>query len=167
MPYICKQLNNYELALRLAVKNNLPGAHRRPPLTSHCPFAFLDRLGIAFIRRDPPHSAHPPSLGVSPPSAGAELLFMQQFNNLMNQMDFKGAAKLAAESPQQVLRTNDTIARFQAAPAQPGQPSPILTYFGMLLEKGKLNATESLELAKPVIQQGKQQLLQKWIGEPP
>ena len=24
---------------------------------------------------------------------------------------------------------------------------------------------ESLELAKPVIQQGKQQLLQKWIGE--
>ena len=30
---------------------------------------------------------------------------------------------------------------------------------------GKLNAQESLELAKPVIQQGKQQLLQKWIGE--
>merc|ERR1719311_1310832 len=35
----------------------------------------------------------------------------------------------------------------------------------MLLEKGKLNAQESIELAKPVIQQGKQQLLQKWIGE--
>merc|ERR1719502_433692 len=75
-------------------------------------------------------------------------------------MDFKGAAKLAAESPQQVLRTPDTIARFQAGP-----PTPILTYFGMLLEKGKLNAMESLEFAKPVIQQGKQQLLQKWIGE--
>ena len=60
VPYICKQLSNYPLALRLAVKNNLPGA---------------------------------------------EQLFMQQFNNLMNSMDFKGAAKLAAESPQQVLRT--------------------------------------------------------------
>jgi hypothetical protein len=35
----------------------------------------------------------------------------------------------------------------------------------MLLEKGKLNAMESLELAKPVIQQGKQALLQKWISE--
>ena len=120
VPYICKQLNNYQLAIRLAVRNNLPGA---------------------------------------------EQLFTQQFNNLMNASDFKGAAKLAAESPQQVLRTPATIQRFQQAPAQPGQASPILTYFGMLLEKGKLNAMESLELAKPVIQQGKQQLLQKWIGE--
>jgi len=120
VPYVCKQLSNFPLALRLAVRCNLPGA---------------------------------------------EQLFAQQFNNLMNTQDFKGAAKLAAESPQQVLRTPDTIARFQAAPATPGQPTPILTYFGMLLEKGKLNAMESLELAKPVIQQGKQQLLQKWISE--
>ena len=120
VPYVCKQLNNFPLAIKMAVRNNLPGA---------------------------------------------EQLFMQQFNNLMNQSDYKGAAKLAAESPQQVLRTPETIGRFQQAPAAPGQPSPILTYFGMLLEKGKLNAQESLELAKPVIQQGKQQLLQKWIGE--
>merc|ERR1719261_1398659 len=120
VPYICKQLNNYPLALKLAVRNNLPGA---------------------------------------------EQLFGQQFNQLMNAQDYKGAAKLAADSPQQVLRTPETIQRFQAAPAAPGQPSPILTYFGMLLEKGKLNAMESLELAKPVIQQGKQALLQKWIGE--
>ena len=120
VPYVCKQLNNFPLAIKMAVRNNLPGA---------------------------------------------EQLFMQQFNNLMNQSDYKGAAKLAAESPQQVLRTPETIGRFQQAPAAPGQPSPILTYFGMLLEKGKLNANESLELAKPVIQQGKQQLLQKWIGE--
>ena len=75
------------------------------------------------------------------------------------------AAKLAAESPQQVLRTPATIQRCQQARGQPGQATPILTYFGMLLEKGKLNAMESIELAKPVIQQGKQQLLQKWIGE--
>ena len=120
VPYVCKQLSNFPLALRLAVRCNLPGA---------------------------------------------EQLFTQQFNNLMNSMDFKGAAKLAADSPQQVLRTPETIARFQAAPATPGQPTPILTYFGMLLEKGKLNSMESLELAKPVIQQGKQQLLQKWISE--
>jgi len=120
VPYICKQLNNFGMALKLAVRNNLPGA---------------------------------------------EQLFGQQFNNLMNQQDYKAAAKLAAESPQQALRTPETIQRFQAAPAMPGQPSPILTYFGMLLEKGKLNARESIELAKPVIQQGKHQLLQKWTSE--
>ena len=96
---------------------------------------------------------------------GAEGLFTAQFNQLMSQSDYKGAAKLCADSPKQVLRTPATIQRFQQAPAAPGQPSPILTYFGMLLEKGKLNAMESIELAKPVIQQGKQQLLQKWIGE--
>jgi clathrin heavy chain len=68
VPYICKQLNNYGLALRIAVKNNLPGA---------------------------------------------EQLFAQQFNQLMNAQDYKGAAKLAAESPQQALRTPETIQRFQ------------------------------------------------------
>jgi len=55
-----------------------------------------------------------------------------------------------------VLRTPETIQRFQSAPPAPGQGPPILTYFGMLLEKGKLNTMESIELAKPVIQQGKQ-----------
>ena len=54
VPYICKQLNNFQLAIRLAVRNNLPGA---------------------------------------------EQLFTQQFNNLMNSSDFKGAAKLAALLP--------------------------------------------------------------------
>jgi clathrin heavy chain len=34
-----------------------------------------------------------------------------------------------------------------------------------LLEKGKLNALEALELARPVLQQGKAQLLEKWLSE--
>ena len=47
----------------------------------------------------------------------------------------------------------------------PGQMSPILQYFGILLEKGELNKYESLELAKPVLQQGRKQLLDKWLKE--
>ena len=43
--------------------------------------------------------------------------------------------------------------------------SPILQYFGILLEKGELNAFESLELVKPVLQQGRKQLLEKWLKE--
>ena len=46
VPYVCKQLNNFQLAIKMAVRNNLPGA---------------------------------------------EQLFMQQFQNLMNTGDFKGA----------------------------------------------------------------------------
>ena len=64
VPYICNQLKNFQLAIKMAVKSNLPGA---------------------------------------------EQLFMQQFNNLMNQSDFKGAAKLAAESPQHSERVLSPI----------------------------------------------------------
>jgi len=34
-----------------------------------------------------------------------------------------------------------------------------------LLEKGELNHLESLELARPVLQQGRKQLLEKWLKE--
>lgn len=46
-----------------------------------------------------------------------------------------------------------------------GQTSPILQYFSILLEKGELNKYESLELAKPVLLQGRKQLLEKWLKE--
>ena len=48
---------------------------------------------------------------------------------------------------------------------QPGTLSPILQYFGILLEKGELNKHESLELARPVLAQGRKQLLEKWLKE--
>ena len=59
----------------------------------------------------------------------------------------------------------DTIKRFQALPQVPGQPQPVLKYFSSLLEVGKLNAVESVELVKPVLQQNKKQLLEKWLKE--
>lgn len=50
-------------------------------------------------------------------------------------------------------------------PAQPGQASPLLQYFGILLDQGQLNKFESLELCRPVLQQGRKQLLEKWLKE--
>lgn len=47
----------------------------------------------------------------------------------------------------------------------PGQLSPILQYFGILLDKGTLNRHESLELARPVLAQGRKNLLEKWLKE--
>lgn len=66
---------------------------------------------------------------------------------------------------QGILRTPDTIRKFQSVPAQPGQTSPLLQYFGILLDQGQLNKFESLELCRPVLQQGRKQLLEKWLKE--
>uniref|UniRef100_A0A8C2L1L6 Clathrin heavy chain n=1 Tax=Cyprinus carpio TaxID=7962 RepID=A0A8C2L1L6_CYPCA len=64
---------------------------------------------------------------------------------------------------QGVLRTAETVRRFQGVPAQGGQPSPLLQYFGVLLDRGQLNKLESLELCRPVLLQGRTQLLEKWL----
>ena len=66
---------------------------------------------------------------------------------------------------QGILRTPQTIQRFQAVPAQPGQTSPLLQYFSILLDQGQLNKYESLELCRPALQQGRKQLLEKWLKE--
>lgn len=54
---------------------------------------------------------------------------------------------------------------FQQVPTQAGQNSPLLQYFGILLDQGQLNRYESLELCKPVLLQGRKQLLEKWLKE--
>ncbi|XP_077996054.1 clathrin heavy chain 1 isoform X2 [Glandiceps talaboti] len=120
IPYITNTLQNPDLALRLAVRNNL---------------------------------------------AGAEDLFVRKFNNLFAQGNYSEAAKVAANAPKGILRTPQTIQRFQGVPAQPGQTSPLLQYFGILLDQGQLNKYESLELCRPVLQQGRKQLLEKWLKE--
>ncbi|KAG5640935.1 hypothetical protein DXG03_006606, partial [Asterophora parasitica] len=57
------------------------------------------------------------------------------------------------------------IELFKQAPTPPGGLSPILQYFSILLEKGELNHLESIKLACPVLQQGRKQLLEKWLKE--
>ncbi|ODN04923.1 Clathrin heavy chain [Orchesella cincta] len=83
-------------------------------------------------------------------------------NNLSNQ-DL--ALRVAAQAPKGILRTPQTIQRFQQVATQPGQTSPLLQYFGILLDRGQLNKFESLELSRPVLQQGKKQLMEKWLKE--
>ncbi|KAJ8263472.1 hypothetical protein COCON_G00159290 [Conger conger] len=97
--------------------------------------------------------------------AGAEELFARKFNTLFTQGSYSEAAKVAASAPKGILRTSDTIRKFQSVPAQPGQASPLLQYFGILLDQGQLNTFESLELCRPVLQQGRKQLLEKWLKE--
>ncbi|KAI2661969.1 Clathrin heavy chain 1 [Labeo rohita] len=103
--YVTNVLQNPELALRLALRSDLPGA---------------------------------------------EELLTHKFNTLFSQGSYTEAAKVAASAPKGVLRTAETIRRFQAVPAQGGQPSPLLQYFGVLLDRGQLNKLESVELCRPL-----------------
>ncbi|EPZ31434.1 clathrin heavy chain 1-like protein [Rozella allomycis CSF55] len=120
VPYILQQMNNPELAIRIASRNNLPGADE---------------------------------------------LYVGRFNQLVQMGNMSEAAKVAATSPKGILRTPQTIEKFKQMQVQPGQVPPILQYFGILLEKGDLNKYESIELARPVLMQGKKQLLEKWLKE--
>lgn len=96
---------------------------------------------------------------------GADDIYVQRFQQLFSSGNLGEAAKVAANSPRGILRTQDTINRFKSAPAPQGGLSPILQYFGSLLDKGALNEYETMELSRPVIQQGRIQLLEKWYGE--
>ncbi|CAM0950541.1 unnamed protein product [Alopecurus aequalis] len=96
---------------------------------------------------------------------GAENLVVQRFQELFVQTKYKEAAELAAESPQGLLRTPETVAKFQSVPVQAGQTPPLLQYFGTLLTRGKLNAYESLELSRLVVNQNKKNLLENWLAE--
>ena len=67
--------------------------------------------------------------------------------------------------PQGILRTPETIQRFQQVPTQSEQTSPLQQYFDILLESGPLDKYEALELCRPVLTQGKKQFVEKWLKE--
>ncbi|KAK3059449.1 hypothetical protein LTS18_010848, partial [Coniosporium uncinatum] len=96
---------------------------------------------------------------------GADNLYQQRFEGLLQSGRYDEAAKTAANSPRGFLRTPQTIERFKQVPQQPGQLSIILQYFGMLLDKGSLNKYETLELVRPVLAQNRKHLLEKWMKE--
>lgn len=93
---------------------------------------------------------------------GVDNLFLGQFNNFIINGDYANAAKIASMSPGTLLRNADTINKFKGLPQIPGQPQPLLIYFQKLLEKGKLNKLETLELCGPVLVQGKIDLVKTW-----
>ena len=122
IPYINSQLRQPDLALKMAVRNDL---------------------------------------------SGCDEIFVSKFNQLYSAGQFAEAAKVAAGAPKSVLRNQATLQRLQQAPVQPGQQSALLQYFSILLETpgGKLNALEAIELCKPVVQQGRHELLEKWLKD--
>jgi len=95
---------------------------------------------------------------------GAENLFAAEFERLISSGQVAEAAKVVAASGS-ALRTPATIARFQQIPAEPNAVPPVLQYFSTLLESGRLNDQESIEVAKPVLQQRRLPLMEKWLKD--
>lgn len=66
---------------------------------------------------------------------------------------------MKSSRPEESMSAENNLSRV------PDKAYPTLQYFAILLEKGELIRLESLELARPVIQQGRKQLLEKWLKE--
>jgi clathrin heavy chain len=96
---------------------------------------------------------------------GADEVFIAMFNQKLMSNDYAGAAIVAKDAPGTLLRNQDTINRFKSLPQAAGSPAPILIYFNTLLSTTKLNAFESIELAKPVIMQNKLNMIENWIKD--
>lgn len=96
---------------------------------------------------------------------GAENLFTEHFFELFQEGRYREAALVAADSPAGSLRGPDTIARFKQAPPGEDGRSPLLTYFQALLERGKLNKVEAVELAMQLAAKNSVNLLEKWLKE--
>lgn len=65
--------------------------------------------------------------------SGAEDLFIRMFNSLYKNGQYTEAANVAVLAPKAILRTPMTIGLFKLVATQPGQISPLLQYFGILL----------------------------------
>ncbi|KAF8863426.1 clathrin heavy chain [Acephala macrosclerotiorum] len=120
---------------------------------------------IPYLLQNPANSSLAVKLASRAGLPGADNLYAGQFDQLLSTGNYAEAAKIAANSPRGFLRTPQTIERFKALPAAPGQLSVILQYFGMLLDKGSLNKHETLELVRPVLAQNRKHLLEKWMKE--
>ena len=120
---------------------------------------------IPYLLQNPANSTLAVKLASRAGLAGADDLYRQQFESLFQQGNYGEAAKIAAGSPRGFLRTPETINRFKSVSQGGQQMSVILQYFGMLLDKGKLNRYETVELIRPVLAQNRKNLLTKWMDE--
>ncbi|XP_047051060.1 clathrin heavy chain 1-like [Lolium rigidum] len=57
------------------------------------------------------------------------------------------------------------VLQMQSVHVQAGPKPPLLRYFGTLLSRGKLSASESLELSLLIVDQNKKNLLENWFPE--
>ena len=93
---------------------------------------------------------------------GAEKIFVALFKNMIQTGNYVEAAKICKDSPGESLRNLETINIFQAAQ---GNPPPAMIYFQTIMEKGKFNKVESIEITKTLINSAKKNLIEEWFNQ--
>eukprot|EP01053_Blabericola_migrator_P007732 Blabericola_migrator_1__7731@NODE_394_length_8993_cov_144_363433_g314_i0_p1_GENE_NODE_394_length_8993_cov_144_363433_g314_i0NODE_394_length_8993_cov_144_363433_g314_i0_p1_ORF_typecomplete_len1756_score408_30Clathrin/PF00637_20/57Clathrin/PF00637_20/2_3e12Clathrin/PF00637_20/6_6e16Clathrin/PF00637_20/5_7e13Clathrin/PF00637_20/1_2e25Clathrin/PF00637_20/5e09Clathrin/PF00637_20/2_9e15Clathrin/PF00637_20/4_9e13Clathrin_H_link/PF13838_6/1_7e16Clathrin_H_link/PF13838_6/7_5e03TPR_7/PF13176_6/0_6TPR_7/PF len=98
--------------------------------------------------------------------SAADEILTQMFRQAIQSGRYAVAARVAASSKGASLRTASTLQAFKTASAAPGEAPPMSQYFQALLEiGGRLMPFEAKELMRPVILQGRRDLVSKWIQE--
>lgn len=120
VPYVKNQLQNMELALKLARRGDLPGA---------------------------------------------DDAFVNMFTRKLQEGNVPEAIQLAISAPRGILRNQQTIERLNQVPVQPGAAPAVSLYFKTLIETSKLNAFESVEIAKMFLPKGGLPRLQKLFDD--
>ncbi|KII65668.1 Clathrin heavy chain 1 [Thelohanellus kitauei] len=92
---------------------------------------------------------------------GSENVLLTKFNEYFKLGKYLEAAKIAAKTQSPLIRNADTIARFraQSLPDAGGAPRtgqlPIIAYFNAIMDSGKLNQLESMEICNIAFLQNK------------
>ncbi|EMD46427.1 clathrin heavy chain, putative [Entamoeba histolytica KU27] len=94
---------------------------------------------------------------------GADDIFVERFNALLNAGQIREAALIAANSPGELIRNANTINKLSQMQAQPGQNPPLFLYFATILESSSLNALEGFTLIQLLIPQNKLPAVEAWI----
>ncbi|KAL7716081.1 putative Clathrin heavy chain [Entamoeba marina] len=94
---------------------------------------------------------------------GADDIFVERFNALLNAGQIREAALIAANSPGDLIRNATTINKLSQMQAQPGQNPPLFLYFATILESHSLNALEGFTLIQLLIPQNKLSAIENWI----
>ena len=79
---------------------------------------------------------------------GADDLYAQEFQRQLAAGDVSGAAKTSRRQPERHAPHRRDHTKVPGPTRAARQPQPVFQYFHLLLERGKLNSLESMELAK-------------------
>lgn len=97
---------------------------------------------------------------------GSDHVLIRRFNDLFRSGQYIEAVKLAALASNDSLRSPEIIERLKKV-ERTNEVCPLLFFFGMLLDQGKLNKYQSLQLCQLILSQNKdhRMLCEGWFQE--
>ena len=93
-----------------------------------------------------------------------EAIYKNQFDKLKNAGLYQEALFLVAKSSKAFMRTFEYLSSIKDFP-NVNDTSALLEYFAIILEDGRLNEVESLELVQLALKKKKLEIVRKWLAE--